>query len=212
MFKFGIKHRIFSQSGNDYCSGFCNRLKKTRSGKAPVRNDPKLLSKALTALISPFGQFHRLLGFTLEGQADIFNIFGFYIHPCQQRQANGSKILMPCNSRDGYPHMAVYELFAVRRRCRVAMNSRTGHRGAVTNCRAIIDCHKNSVCTFINSLYHHLKKDGRYCFSFCADRADEIVERLISPADTGGSEPTGYGFSTFGKDNTKMAANRQLER
>jgi hypothetical protein len=45
----------------------------------------------------------------------------------------------------------------------------------------------------------------QYCrnyFSFLADRADEIIERLILSVNTGRTEPTGYGSSAFGEDDS----------
>jgi hypothetical protein len=51
-------------------------------------------------------------------------------------------------------------------------------------------------------IYHNFKQNRCYYFSFPTHRADEIVESFIPLADTSGPEPTGYGFSAFGEDNS----------
>lgn len=82
------------------------------------------------------------------------------------------------------------------------MDSRPLNKRTISLCRAIIDSHQDPVIFAMNQTYHNFKQDSRYYFSFSADRADEIVERFVSLADTSGSEPTGYGFSTFSDDNS----------
>src|SRR3972149_1964068 len=202
LFKFGIKHSVFSQSGDDRDSHFNNRLEKAGPGKAAVGNYPKSFSKVFAATISPFRQFHRLFGFTEKRQAYLADVFGFNIEPCQQRQADSSKGLMPCNGRQGHPHMAIDELSAVRCRRGVAMNSCTGDLRAVSYCRTIIDSSKNSVCICVNSAYHNLKQFGRYVFSFLRQRTDKVIVGLVTAVNTCCPKPACNGSSASGKEHS----------
>jgi hypothetical protein len=67
---------------------------------------------------------------------------------------------------------------------------------------SIIDTHQNPAFTFVNTMYHTFKQYGCNYLSFLADRADEIIERLIVPADTGRAEPTGNSPASLGEDDS----------
>jgi hypothetical protein len=98
--------------------------------------------------------------------------------------------------------MTVDKLSPVRAGRWITMDSCPLDKRPISLCRAIIDGHQDPLLFFVNQTYHNFKQDSRYYFSFSADRADEIVERFILLADTSSPEPTGYGFSAFGKDNS----------
>jgi len=165
-FRFGIKHRIFSQPGHHHGTDFDDRFQETGSGKATISNNPKLLSKVFTALLCPFRQFRCRFGFPVEGQSNVLDIVGFDVHPCQQGPADGSKGFVPGDRRQCDPDMAVNKLPPVRHGSGVAMNPCPHYLGTVAGCRAVINCHENRIRVFINSAYHYLKQCGRDIFQF----------------------------------------------
>jgi len=106
------------------------------------------------------------------------------------------------HSRDSYPQMSIDKLSPVRGGRWITMDSRPLNLMPISLCRTIIDSHQEPLLFFVNQTYHNFKQDLRYYFSFSADRTDELVERFILLADTSSPEPTGYGFSAFGEDNS----------
>jgi hypothetical protein len=200
----GIQGSILSQSGNNRYPQADGRLNKSGFGETSISNNPELFSQAFAALLSPSDQFRRLLKFILESYSvrrrHISYILCPDIHLGQNRQANGPPELMADYSRDSYPQMTVDELSPIRGSGGITMNSGPLHFRPISLCRAVIDGHQDSIAFAINQIYHNLKQDSRYYFSFPAQRADEIVERFISLGDTSGPKPTGSGLSTLGED------------
>jgi hypothetical protein len=98
--------------------------------------------------------------------------------------------------------MAIDKLCPIRGGRWITMDSRPLNIRPISFCRTIIDSHQDPIVFAINQIYHNFKQDRRYYFSFSANRADEVVERFISLGDTSRPEPTGDGFSAFGKDDS----------
>jgi hypothetical protein len=109
---------------------------------------------------------------------------------------------MANKSRQRYPDMAIDEFGAVGANCGVAMDTGTFDLWAVSSGGSIVNTHQNPVIFSVNKVYHKPKQYRCDYFSFLADRADEIIERLISSGNTGTAKPTGNGSTAFGKDNS----------
>ena len=107
---------------------------------------------------------------------------------------------MSCDRRQRDPDMAINILPAVRSRRRVTVNSGTGNLRAISRCRTIVNCHKNSSCVFVNSAYHNFKQFSRYGLRFLAQRTDRIIVGFVAAVNACCPKPACNGFSAFGKE------------